>query len=334
MPSTNPDQFTMSFGDHLEELRRRLIYCLIAPIPFVILGFIFGQPLIEWLWEPCRDVLEHHDLPSQMQVLSPTEAFVIWMKVSIILGIVCTSPIIVYQAWRFVAPGLYERERRFAIFLVPLSTALVAAGLIFLYVVLIPVSMNFLIGFGASFEPAERVVEVEANLPPGTLLQTPVLGEDPVAPREGEMWIKVPENQLRVVAEGRLLIVPLTRPTLLSQQIQLHKYINLVLVLSLVFPIAFQLPVVMLLLGWSGLVDAEELVRIRRYAIFGCAIAGAMLTPADPWSMIALAVPLWMLYEFGILLMRFLPASKVAEGVLRVPRWRRGAGRGDREDRP
>jgi sec-independent protein translocase protein TatC len=326
MSDTDPDQFTMSFGDHLEELRRRLIYCLLAPIPFVILGFIFGQPLIEWLWEPARRVLERHGLPSQMQVLSPTEAFVIWMKVSIILGVVCTSPVIVYQAWRFVAPGLYERERRFAVFLVPLSTALVAAGLIFLYTVLLPVSMNFLIGFGASFEPADRVVDVEPNVPEGVLTQVPVLGKDPPSPQEGEMWIKVPENQLRVLVRGRLMIVPLTRPTLLAQQIQLHKYINMVLVLSLVFPIAFQLPVVMLLLGWSGLVEPGELAHVRRYAVFGCAIAGAILTPADPWSMLALALPLWLLYEFGIMLMRVLPASKVAEGVLRVPTRKRGGG--------
>ncbi len=323
MPPEEPDHFTMSFGDHLEELRKRLIYCLLAPIPFVIIGFFFGQPLIEWLWEPCRRVLEHHNLPSQMQVLSPTEAFVIWMKVSFIVGIVCTSPVIVYQVWRFVAPGLYDRERRFAFLLVPLSTTLVAAGLIFLYTVLIPISMNFLIGFGATFKPHDRVVEVEPNLPEATLWQAPVLGEDPEAPIEGQMWIKVPENQLRMVVRGNLLLTPLTTKTLLSQQIQLHKYINLVLVLSIVFPLAFQLPVVMLLLGWSGIVEPQDLGRIRRYAIFACTVAGAMLTPADPGSMIALAVPLWMLYELGIVLMKVLPASKVADGVLRVPKWRR-----------
>ena len=167
------------------------------------------------------------------------------------------------------------------------------------------------------------MVEVEPNLPEETLWQAPVLGADPEAPTEGQMWIKVPENQLRMVVQGNILLAPLTTKTLLAQQIQLHKYINLVLVLSIVFPLTFQLPVVMLLLGWSGLVEPAELGRIRRYAIFGCTVAGAMLTPADPWSMIALAVPLWLLYELGILLMKVLPASRVAEGVLRVPTWRR-----------
>ncbi|MCK4871229.1 MAG: twin-arginine translocase subunit TatC [Phycisphaerales bacterium] len=302
----------MSFGDHLEELRRRLIICLIAPIPFIIVGFFFGEPLIEWLWEPCRRVLEAHDLPNQMQVLSPTEAFVIWMKVSIILGLVITSPVIVYQTWAFVAPGLYARERRFAYVLVPMSVVLVAAGLIFLYTVLIPVSMNFLIGFGSKFEPPERVVEVTPNT--DVFPQIPVVGVDPTNPVEGQIWFKVPENQLRIVKSGRVLIAPFSAKTLLAQQIQLHKYINMVLVLSLVFPIAFQLPVIMLLLGWSGMVEPDDLARIRRYAVFGCAVAGAILTPADPWSMLALAGPLYLLYELGILLMRVLPASRVAEG--------------------
>lgn len=311
---------SMPFGDHLEELRRRLIIILLSPIPFIIVGFFFGQPLIEWLWEPCRRVLEANDLPSQMQVLSPTEAFIIWMKVSIILGFVITSPVVVYQTWAFVAPGLYTRERRFAYLLVPMSTILVIAGLAFLYIVLIPVSMNFLVSFGSGFTPPERTAQVEPTTE--APLVVPFLGEDPEQPVEGQVWFKLPENQLRIAKDGVVLVAPFSAKTLLSQQIQLHRYINMVLVLSLVFPLAFQLPVVMMLLGWSGLVGPEDLKGLRRFALFGCAIAGAMLTPADPWSMLALALPLYGLYELGVVLMRVLPASRVSEGLFRGQRTR------------
>ncbi|HEB61108.1 MAG TPA: preprotein translocase subunit TatC [Phycisphaeraceae bacterium] len=315
MPEAERNNFNnMSFGDHLEELRRRLFICVIAPIPFIIIGFIFGQPLIEWLWQPCQRVLESHGLPSQMQVLSPMEAFVIWMKVSVILGLICTSPVIVYQVWAFVAPGLYDNERRFAFFLVPLSVVLVILGLVFLYTVLIPISMNFFVSFGAGFKPTDRIVEVQPNTE--DILQIPIVGEDPPDPVVGQLYFKIPENQLRIFTGERVLVTPFSVKTLLAQQIQLNKYINLVMVLSLTFPLAFQLPVIMLLLGWSGLVEVDMFRKVRKYALFICAVAGAVFTPADPWSMLALWVPLYALYEFGILLIHFFPAKKISEGKI------------------
>ncbi|MEC9374503.1 MAG: twin-arginine translocase subunit TatC, partial [Planctomycetota bacterium] len=102
------------------------------------------------------------------------------------------------------------------------------------------------------------------------------------------------------------------RGGVIAQQYRISEYVNLFLALGLVFAVAFQLPLVMLLLGWSGIAGPESFTGKRRYVFFACAIAGAILTPADPVSMVLLTVPLYLLFEGGILLMRFLPATRVA----------------------
>lgn len=306
---------TMSFGDHLEELRRRLIVALVAPIPIFIVCLIFGGPILDFLVIPLERQLKAAELPTRLLATGPAEPFIAYLKVAFAAALLLSGPWIVYQMWLFVAPGLYAHERRFGLFLLPFSAVLTAAGLVFLYAALLPVMLRFFILFG-SF-----VVQTEvpsAPLPADvTLPSVPTLAADPAEPSPGQMWFNESVQELRVAVGGagegvRVMAAPLTRGGMISQQYRISEYVNLLFGLAIVFAVAFQLPLVMLLAGWSGLVDAATLGRYRRHAILGCAAAGAIFTPADPGSMVLLAFPLYGLFELGLALMRWLPPGRIA----------------------
>jgi Sec-independent protein secretion pathway component TatC len=110
--------------------------------------------------------------------------------------------------------------------------------------------------------------------------------------------------------------VPQWRDSMIAQEFRLTTYINFVLLLMLGIVLAFQMPLVILLMGWLGLVTADGLRSKRRYAILVCAIVAAMITPADALSMLMMLVPLVALFELSIVLLVFAPASAVAEGTV------------------
>jgi hypothetical protein len=116
-----------------------------------------------------------------------------------------------------------------------------------------------------------------------------------VAPREGVIRVS------RLAGDG-----------LISQDYRIGEYVSLVFRLAIVFAIAFQLPLVMLLLGWLDILRIDVIRRARRYVAFGCAVAGAVLTPQDPWSMVLLGGVLYLLFEFGLVLMRVVTPARVA----------------------
>jgi len=136
-------------------------------------------------------------------------------------------------------------------------------------------------------------------------MQVPVRWSDPQASGEGQVWFKRPENELRMMVDGKMLFSRFKQPQMSSTLFTLGDFISLVLLLAFAFAVAFQLPLVMLALGWVGVLDLEQMAGARKYALFACFIVGALLTPADPFSQIALAVPLYALYEFGLFLVRY-----------------------------
>jgi len=98
----------------------------------------------------------------------------------------------------------------------------------------------------------------------------------------------------------------------IAQMYRVGEYISIVFGLAFAFAVAFQLPLVMLLLNWVGIIEPKDVTKYRKHAVFGCAVGGAVFTPQDPWSMIMLGTALYALFEFGIVLMRFVPARSVA----------------------
>ncbi|UCD75524.1 MAG: twin-arginine translocase subunit TatC [Phycisphaerales bacterium] len=347
----NTDAYTMSFGDHLEELRKRLLLALVVPLPVAVGLFFVSKTLVLVLMRPLVQVLEGQNLPSQVQSLSPPEVILVQLKLSVILAIVLSAPWILWQLWLFIRPGLYKHERRFVYLLLPGSFVLSIVGLALMYFVMLPLMLLVLIKFGVALQqPADLIpydassVEVaEGAGTPAPTLQ--VLEEDPPSPAPGQIWLKMPEGDLKVAVlsggaeEGQdqwlaILRWPMAPDGLVSQQYRIKDYVGFVLLLMAGIAIAFQMPLVILLLGWLGLASADWLRQRRRYALLVCGVVSALITPADVVSMLMMLLPLYGLYELGILLLLIAPASKVASGAtFQWPRPRRG-GREESDDRP
>jgi len=309
------DTATMSFGDHLEDLRRRLIIAIFGIFPIFALALVVSRDVLEFLLVPLRTQLKAADLPQIIQATGPIESFGAYVRVAFALTILAGGPWIMWQFWLFVKPGLHHNEERFAYVLLPMSIFLSISGITFLYFVLLPVVLAFFIGFGSSLGRSQAAT---APLPPGiTLPTTPILRADPESPEVGSFWINESLRELRFaikVSEKEHLILgaPLTNNSGISQFYRVSEYAKLLFQLALAFSIGFQTPIVVMLLAWSGLVSVAFMASKRKFVVMICAVAGAILTPADPLSMILMAVPLYVLYELGMLLARYLTPSRVA----------------------
>jgi sec-independent protein translocase protein TatC len=308
----------MTFGEHLEDLRRRVILALLGIVPIFIACVAGGDWLMAALLGPAQRQLRAAGLPATLQSTGPLESFGAYMKVSVAVTIMLGLPWIIYQLWLFVSPGLHEHEKRFARLLLPMSGVLTALGLLFLYFVMLPAMLLFLINFGASL--GRPVVATGPAAPGVTFPQIPAMDHDPVTPPAGVLWFNTELDELRYSVgrkDGSVQVVgtPMGVTAGIAQQYRVGEYAGLVFFLALAFAIGFQTPVVVLLLGWLGIVERSFLTRNRKYVVFISAVAAAVLTPTpDPLSMMLLAVPLYLLFELGLVMLRFLPPSRVARG--------------------
>lgn len=309
-----PEDFRMPLGDHLEELRTRLIFCLIAPLILAVPALYFGKQILEWLLHPIRAAMVRSGLPSRIQLLSPTEPMISYFKIALLAAVLAAAPVILWQLWKFIEPGLYNREKKVAYYLLPGSTALLLLGIVFNYYVVFPMTLRVLIAFAQSMQPTADVsAPPDRPTPPEILdhaLVVPQYEFDPPELQPFQMYYNTQLNQLRMRgADGRFYGVDLQVDTGFAQQYEIKAYLNMMLGMTLAFALAFQLPLVLLLLGWVGIVDIKSLKYYRRHALLGCAVAAAILTPPDVTSQIALLIPLYGLYELSIILLRFIPLS-------------------------
>ena len=312
---TQQNQGTMSIGDHLEELRTRVIWCIIPPIPLAVLYFFIADYIVRWFLIPLYAVLEQHGLPTQVQVLSPPEFIIAEMKIAIGASILTAGPWILYQLWQFISPGLHHHERRFVYFLIPLSTLLGALGLALMYFFMLPVILDFMVTIAGNIELQTSAIAIGESM---SNVSLPILEAPPEVAALGDTWIKMPEGVLTVAVpstEQRLLqtlTMPMSHGSLISQQFQLSSYLGFVIMMMFGIAIAFQLPMVMLLLGWLGVVKPDWLRKNRRYALLVLALISAIITPQDIVSMLMMLIPLYMLYELGIQLIVWVPISRLS----------------------
>ena len=231
-----PAEIEMSLFDHLEELRRRIFYALIAVALGVIGCFLFVKPIVQLLEVPAQGV--------KFLQLAPGEYFFVSIKVAGYSGLLVASPFILYQLILFVLPGLTRRERRLVGPVVLGSGVLFVGGLAFAYVALIPAALNFFISYGAD------VVE--------------------------QLW-------------------------------SIDRYFEFVLLLMFSTGLAFQIPIIQLLLGFLGIVSSGQMLSGWRFVILGAAILGAILTPStDPLTQSLLAGAVLGLYYSGIGLVKLV----------------------------
>lgn len=316
MSKVHPNEHgTMSIGDHLEELRTRIILCIIPPIPLAILFFLVSDSIVRWFLVPLYSVLEKHGLPTQVQVLSPPEFLLAEMKIAFGAAVLTAGPWIMYQLWKFVSPGLHRHERRFVYFLIPFSTLLGILGLLLMYFVMLPVILDFMVTLAGRVEMNTTSIVAGESISDVTY---PVLYTNPEVATLGDAWVKMPEGVLTIAVESTTadslstITMPMSHGSLISQQFQLSSYLGFVILLMFAIAVAFQLPMVMLLLGWIGVVTPDWLRKNRRYAILILALISALITPQDVISMLMMLVPLYLLFELGIQLIVWVPMSKVA----------------------
>jgi len=318
-----PEEARMHFGDHLEDLRYRVILAL-AGVAVVCAGtLVFGRRIVAWLCQPLLEAQLAAHVTAQAYTLSPVSGFAVYLKVSMIAAVILAMPWVLYQFWWFFAAGLYPKERKAVLLLAPFSAVMTLMGTLFMYYVMLPVCLWFLISFSTSFpiihESQPPLIfsalnqAVSENTPPPQDLANsmsptliPVLKRSPAQPTEGQVWIDRSLRQIRIYLDGQTQVVPFQSPSLISPLIEIGQYINFVLVLAVGIVVSFQLPVAMLIVGWWGLVDPVLVARYRKYCVFVCFASGMVLTPSDVLSMLLLAFPLWGLFEFGLVLMRMV----------------------------
>lgn len=235
-----------SFLSHLIELRDRLIRALGAILIVFICVFPWAKELYALLAAP---LLASLPKGGQMIATDVVGVFLVPMKVALMVAFLIALPVVLYQAWAFVAPGLYAHEKKLVVPLVFASVVLFFAGMSFAYFLVFPT----VFGFMASVAP------------------------------EGVAWMT-----------------------------DIEKYLSFVMTTFIAFGVTFEVPVVVIVLVRMGMVSIAKLKEIRPYVIVGAFVIGAIFTPPDVISQIMLAVPLWLLYETGIIIAGFVnaPAPK------------------------
>ncbi len=144
----NPEQYKMSLGQHLEELRRRVILALLGIGLVTLVCLFFGGSLLRFITDPVRSAVFQLGFESSLVVLTPTEGFMMTIKTAFIVALVISSPWALYQMWLFVAAGLYRHERRIVYVFVPFSAVLFVGGSVFAYTIVLRYGLRFLLAFG------------------------------------------------------------------------------------------------------------------------------------------------------------------------------------------
>jgi sec-independent protein translocase protein TatC len=230
-----------TFVSHLIELRERLIRALVSI--FIVMAMLMFWPGMAAVYNFVAAPLG----ATQGIAIGIITSFTVPLKVTALVAFMIALPYVLYQTWAFVAPGLYEHEKKLAMPLVIASTALFYLGVAFCY--------YFVLG---------RVFAFIASVAPASITPMP----------------------------------------------DVEKYMSFVLTMFLAFGIAFEIPVVVVILVRAGIVEVAKLVEIRRYVILGNAVVAAVVTPPDAVSMLALLIPMCVLYEVGIFFARFVTRAK------------------------
>ena len=227
---------------HLVELRSRLFKVFGSVFAIFVILLPFAQKIFDFAAEPLISVVPG----GQLIALSPVSPLTATIMLSFYIALFAAMPVILYQAWAFVAPGLYRKEKRFAFPLLATSIVLFYAGVAFAYFVVFPL----IFGFVSSFTPDK--VEYQPDM---------------------------------------------------------AEYVSFIMMVVLVFGLAFETPVATVLTVWTGLTTPEKLGKARPYVFLGAFIVGMLLTPPDVISQTMLAIPVYLLYELGILMSRFFKSG-------------------------
>jgi sec-independent protein translocase protein TatC len=221
---------------HLIELRGRVLKAVVSVFVVFLCLVYFAQDLYHWLATPLLDTLPENAQMIATDVASP---FFAPFKLTMVLSFFIAIPVVLFQIWGFVAPGLYRNEKRLVAPLLFSSTLLFYLGMAFAYYVVFPLAFSFFTSVA----------------PEGVVINTDI-----------------------------------------------SSYLNFVLKIFFAFGLAFEIPVAVVLMCWTGVTTPDKLRAKRPYVIVGVFVVGMLLTPPDIISQTLLAIPMWILYEFGIVI--------------------------------
>jgi sec-independent protein translocase protein TatC len=238
-----------TFISHLVELRDRLLRAIIAVVVVLVALFPWAKEIYAILAKPLLAVLP---AGATMIATDVTGTFLVPLKVTAMAAFVVTLPYVLWQAWAFVAPGLYHHEKRLAMPVIVSSVFFFLVGMAFAYFFVFPVAFGFFAGYA----------------PAGVQMMTDI-----------------------------------------------DKYLSFVLTMFIAFGATFETPVVVIVLVRLRIVTIAKLKSARPYVIVGAFVIGAIFTPPDVISQLMLAIPLWLLYELGIVLARLIGTGPSREEV-------------------
>ena len=235
----------LGFTEHLEELRKRLIICLLAVACGFSASYYFADKIFRFLSAPL-----YKELPqgSSFIFTGLTDAFFTYIKLSFFTGICIAIPVILHQTWRFVAPGLYESEKRYAGPFIALGTAFFVTGVLFGYYIVFPVAFKFFVSYSTD----------------------------------------------------SIKIMP-----------SIKEYLSFSCAFLLAFGAIFEIPIILFFLVRIGIVSETVLRKNRKYAFLLAFVTAAILTPTpDVVNQVLMAVPIILLYELSLIMMKLLPVKK------------------------
>lgn len=274
------DDSSAPLVEHLAELRNRLIWSVAAFVGGMILCFIVAEPILKFMLSPIEKAMRAlGNANPVMQYTAPQEYFFTLMHIAMVGGLMVSFPVIAYQLWRFVAPGLYRSEKQaFLPFLIA-SPVLFVVGGAFAHFVVTPMAMKFFLGY------ADASSVLTALIPGFGKTATDLTTATP-APTDG----------IEIVFQGKV-----------------NETLDISLKLIMAFGLCFQLPVLLTLMGRAGLATSAGLAGMRRYAIVLILFVAALVTPPDIMSQLILFSCVYPLYEVSIFLVRRFEKQREAE---------------------
>ena len=248
------DDAQMTFWEHLDVLRDSIIRMIVAAVVMGVVAFCLKEPLFDIVLAPKdSDFITYRWLGGEAFSINLintglAEQFLIHMKVALMVGILVASPYILFLLFRFIAPALYENERRYSVRITVAAYAMFLLGIVVNYFIIFPLTVRFL----GTYQVSETV----------------------------------------------------------SNMLTISSYIDTLMMMSLIFGIIFEIPVVSWLLAIFGLLKASWMSQYRRHAVIAILILAAAITPTgDALTLIIVALPIWLLYEVSILIVKISNGS-------------------------
>ena len=274
------DESSAPLVEHLTELRNRLIWSVCAFLVGMVLCFIVAEPILDFMLRPIEQAMRALGNPNPvMQYTAPQEYFFTLMHIAMVGGLMVSFPVIAFQLWRFVAPGLYRSEKQaFLPFLIA-SPVLFLIGGTFSHFIVTPMAMKFFLGYADSASLLTALIPGFGDVPADATVTAP-------ATKQG----------IDIVFQGKV-----------------NETLDISLKLILAFGLCFQLPVLLTLMGKAGLATSAGLAGMRRYAIVIILFVAALVTPPDIMSQLILFACIYPLYEVSIFLIKRMEKRREAD---------------------